>query len=242
MGGPTIRSRAFPCQNASQIGMGYEIIPGRDPAPEVVRVDTGKRAELKIPVVCVVASENEAGLALRPLHPSRIFEPVGQTEGAVMEEIVAHPHISRRRLGRHGFQGRMRFEGGHNRGPAVIGNAEDADPAVVPGNVFDQPVDRVIGVGRLIRGPRVGAVGPQGRIMMNWPSDLAGRGCPGRRRYSRRGRARYNPIDRGGVSTARVVGGPVHQKGQGAGGRLGRPDSGVELDSVRASGSSPRSG
>ena len=49
----------------------------------------------------------------------------------------------------------MRIDQGHQRQKAIVGNTEDADFAVALGNVFDQPVDRVVGVGRVIDRRRV---------------------------------------------------------------------------------------
>ena len=44
----------------------------------------------------------------------------------------------------------MRVDGCDCRQPAVIRNAENADLPVVPGNVLDQPIDRVIRVRALV--------------------------------------------------------------------------------------------
>ncbi len=44
----------------------------------------------------------------------------------------------------------VRIDEGHEGEEAVVGNAEDADLAVGFGNVFDEPVDGVVGVGGMV--------------------------------------------------------------------------------------------
>ncbi len=69
-----------------------------------------------------------------------------------MEPVVAHPAVHHG-IHRHGnLERRMRIDQRHQGQEAVVGNPQDADLAVALGNVLHQPVDGVIGVGRMIDG------------------------------------------------------------------------------------------
>jgi len=70
-------------------------------------------------------------------------------------EIVAEKHVGGRGLRRSRFQRRMRRERGHRRRPARIRDADDADAAIVIGHVFDQPLDRVVGIGHFVHKLRI---------------------------------------------------------------------------------------
>ena len=72
-----------------------------------------------------------------------------------MEEIVAHPGVTDRCLGRDGLERGMGADAGEGSEPSGIGTAEHADLAVVAGNVLHQPVDGVEGVGGLVDAVRV---------------------------------------------------------------------------------------
>src|ERR1039457_2088735 len=54
-----------------------------------------------------------------------------------------------------GFEGGMRVERGHDGGPTVVGGSGDAGAAVVVGDVFDEPVDGVPGVGGFVDAFRI---------------------------------------------------------------------------------------
>ncbi len=87
-----------------------------------------------------------------------VLEAVAEPERTVVMEVVAQEHVRRRRLGRGRLERGVGLEQGHDRQPAVIRDAEHADAAVVPPDVLDQPVDRVIGVGPLVDRLGVGRV------------------------------------------------------------------------------------
>lgn len=76
-------------------------------------------------------------------------------ERAVVKPVVAHPAVDHRVHRHRDLQRRMRVEERHQRQKAVVGDAEDADLAVGLGDVLHQPVDRVVGVGRVIDRRRV---------------------------------------------------------------------------------------
>ena len=73
-------------------------------------------------------------------------------EGAVVEPVVAHPAIDHGIHGDGNFERGVRMDERHERQKAVVGDAEDADLAIGLGNVFDEPVDGVVGVGGLVDG------------------------------------------------------------------------------------------
>ena len=80
---------------------------------------------------------------------------VGQVllaEGAVVEPVVAHPAIDHGVHRDGDLERRVRMDERHQRQEAVVGDAEDADLAVGLGNVLDQPVDGVVGVGGFVDG------------------------------------------------------------------------------------------
>ena len=67
-----------------------------------------------------------------------------------MQEVIADEHILGRRLRGDRFQRRVRIDGRDRGGPAAVGHAEHADLAIIVGQIFDQPVDAVIGVGGFV--------------------------------------------------------------------------------------------
>jgi hypothetical protein len=73
-------------------------------------------------------------------------------------EVVSQEHVGRRSLLGSGFQRGVRLQQSHHGKPTAVGNAEQAGPAVVVGDVLDQPIDRVEGVGAFIDGSGAGAI------------------------------------------------------------------------------------
>ena len=76
-----------------------------------------------------------------------------------MEEVVAHPDVDHGRLRRNGFHGRMRIDAGFHRKESGIAGADESGAAVVAGDVFEQPVDGVVGVGAFVYGLGIAMVG-----------------------------------------------------------------------------------
>src|SRR6202041_634033 len=71
-------------------------------------------------------------------------------KGAVVEPVVAHPAVDHGIHRDGNFERRVRIDQRHQRREAVVGNAENADFTVGLGEIFDQPVDGVVGVGGVI--------------------------------------------------------------------------------------------
>ena len=76
-------------------------------------------------------------------------------ERTVVKPIVAHPAVDHRVHRDRDFQCRMRIHHGHQRQKPVVRDAEDADLSIALRNVFDEPVDRVVGVGRFVDRRRI---------------------------------------------------------------------------------------
>ena len=67
-----------------------------------------------------------------------------------MKPVVAHPAVDHGALGRGDFERGVRAEQGHGHRPAIVGGTDHADAAVGFGDVLDQPVDGVVGVGGVV--------------------------------------------------------------------------------------------
>ena len=67
-----------------------------------------------------------------------------------MEPVIAHPTIDHRAFGHGGLQRAVGVDLCHQRGETEVGTADNADLAIAFGHILHQPVDGVIGVGRLI--------------------------------------------------------------------------------------------
>ena len=76
-------------------------------------------------------------------------------EGAVVKPVVALPSVHHRIHRDRNFQRRMRIDERHQRKESVVRDAEDPDLAVALRDVLHQPVNRVVGVGRVIDGRRI---------------------------------------------------------------------------------------
>ena len=101
-------------------------------------------------------------VARPPLDVVRCASPPGRrcthallAERAVVEPVVAHPAVDHRIHRHRHLQRRMRIDERHQRQEAVVGDAEDPDLPVALRNVLHEPVDRVVGVGRVIDRRRV---------------------------------------------------------------------------------------
>ncbi len=129
---------------------------GQDLPPEAELLHAAAPAELArvdrrhVRVVVVVGIGKPEGLVLaRGLLV--VDEPHALlAERAVVEPVIADPAVDHRVHGHRALEGRVRIEQRHQRQKAVVGDPDRADPAVRLGDVFDEPVDRVPGVGRMI--------------------------------------------------------------------------------------------
>ncbi len=131
--------------------MAREILPGGQLAVKILLVGVGESAEPQIPVVRVGAVELEAIVfGLAGFEHRRILEAVAEAKGAVVVEVVTQELVGGRCLLDGGFQGGVWIERGHDGGPTVVRGAGDPGAAVVIGDVLDQPVDGVPGVGGLV--------------------------------------------------------------------------------------------
>ncbi len=136
-------------------GMGEELAPEADllhapPPPELSRRAGG---EVHLVVVVVRRVPLDPAVARRLLLPD-VGHPL-LAERSVVEPVVAAPAVDHRVHRHRDLEGGMRVGQRHERREAVVGDAEDADPSVGLGDVRDQPLDGVPGVGRVIDRGRV---------------------------------------------------------------------------------------
>ena len=96
---------------------------------------------------------------LAGLHSQHVIVAVALAEGAVVEEVVAHPDVDHGRLGRNGLHGGMRIDAGHHGQEAGVAGADEAGAAVVAGNVLQQPGHGVVCVGAFIDGLGIAMIG-----------------------------------------------------------------------------------
>ncbi len=217
----------------AQLPPGHELI-------EAVRLREGPgRPEppVHLVVVVVAAPDAVAGAADRRLAGDEV--EAGLAKGAVVEPVVAHPAVDHRAHRRRDLQRRVRVHQGHHHGEALVGAAEHADAAVRLGHVLHEPLDRVVGVGRVIGRRRVERPAQRPREhVVAFRAVLAAHvledadvavgdehlvALRQRRQQVRRGVARGAP--------AGVVGRARHDHRRAAG-ALGHDDHGEELDAV----------
>src|SRR5882762_1575786 len=87
-----------------------------------------------------------------------IFEVVALAQRAVAVVVIIHPLVDRRGLFADGLQRWVRLQQRQRRGQAVVGDSVHPNLAAVVGHIFRQPLDAVVGVGRLIGGLRIAQV------------------------------------------------------------------------------------
>ncbi len=139
------------------VGMIDGRIPVWNRPVQIFRIDVRQRTHAEIPLVSVVGFELEmCVLVLVGLFHDRVFKVVAFAERAETVVVVVHPLIHRRGLLADGSQRRVRMEERECGREAIIGDAEHPHLAVVIGNVFNQPLHRIIGIGGLVR--RLGVI------------------------------------------------------------------------------------
>ena len=132
---------------------------------QIFAIDVRQRSQIQVPLVGIVNVEVEMGVLVfvRLLH-HRVFEVVAFPKGAVTMVVVIHPLIDGRGLLADGLQRRVRVKQRKRGSQAIVGDAVHADFAVVVGNVFQQPLDRVISVGGLVGRLGIVEIDPGGQI------------------------------------------------------------------------------
>src|SRR5947209_7828246 len=76
---------------------------------------------------------------------------ISLAERAVVEPVVTHPAVDHGAFRCGDFQRGMRIQQRHDDREAFVRRADHADAAVGFRDVFDQPVDGVVGVGDVVR-------------------------------------------------------------------------------------------
>ena len=123
-----------------------EFVPRRQFPVEIFCVRVRERAEAKIKIVDVEAVKGKTEVLVRGFEQGGVFERVAEAKGAVVEEVVAEPSVAHAGLFGDGLERGMRVDHSHGDEKAVIGNAVEADAAVVVRDIFHEPVDGVVGV------------------------------------------------------------------------------------------------
>ena len=103
-------------------------------------------------------------LVLVGLLHDGIFEVVALAQRAVAVVVVVHPLIDGRGLLADRLERRMRMQQRERGGEPVVGDAEHSDLAIVIGDIFHQPLDRVVGIGGLVGGLGIVEIDPRGKI------------------------------------------------------------------------------
>ena len=159
-------------------------------ALQIELVEVGDVPRLQIELVAVLGAKIERrgrlGRLRLALRAKRNIEPeVGRKhESSAVVGIVAHEQVGHGRLraGRH--QRRMRIDDRSRGVEPRIRNAPDAHLAVVVGHVFQQELDRVVGVGSVVHIlRRLLVIDVRPHLDEIRPRSSSARAHPGRRRY-----------------------------------------------------------
>jgi hypothetical protein len=125
----------------------------RNGAVEIFCVDVGERAQIEIPLICVVGLKLKISiLVFVGLLQQGIFKVVAFAQRAEVVIVVIHPFIDGRGLLADRLERRVRVEKGECGGKTGIGNTKHADVTIVIRDIFHKPVDGVVGVAGLVGG------------------------------------------------------------------------------------------
>ena len=116
-----------------------------------------KRAHLEVVLVTIGGAVVEARAAGRRWADGGARREVGveaevggEHEGAVVIGVVTHKEVGDWSLRRGGFEGGVRVDHSGGGEEAIVGDAPDAGFAVVVGDVVEEPLDGVVGVGAFV--------------------------------------------------------------------------------------------
>ena len=106
-------------------------------------------------LVGIKAIERKIVIFVGGFQQGRILKRIAEAKSTIVKEIVAEENIAHAGLLGNGFQRGVRVDHAHGDQKSVVGNAVQADPAVVARHIFDQPIDGVVGVGAFVHAFRV---------------------------------------------------------------------------------------
>src|SRR5579872_3984625 len=133
------------------VGMLHEIVPCRYLPVKISLVDVRQGTETQVPLVSIIAVEREMDiLRLAAFQHGCVFEAITEPESAVVVEVVAQELIGRRGLFGNRLQVWVWMQKRHGGEPASVGGTEHSNLSVVVGDMMDEPIDGVIGIGGLI--------------------------------------------------------------------------------------------
>ncbi len=122
---------------------------------KILRIRIRERAEAEIKVVNVEAIEGKTEVFVGRFEQRRVFKSVAQAKSAVVEEIVAEPGVTHAGLFGGSLERGMGVDHAHGYEKAVIRNAVETDASIIVGDVFHEPIDRVVGVRAFVHALRV---------------------------------------------------------------------------------------
>ena len=131
---------------------------------QIVGVDVGELAKPQIPGVSIIDIEIEIRvLVLVRLLEHRVLDGVALAQRTVAMHVVVHPLVDGRCLLADRLERRVRLEQRHPGGHPIVRDAVHPNFAIVVGDVLHQPVDAVVGVGRLAGRFRIGKIHRRGQ-------------------------------------------------------------------------------
>ena len=141
------------------VGVMEEVLPGGKFVVEIALVGVGERAEAKVEIEGIGAVEFEVGVGGGAgFEQGGVLEAIAQAKRSVVVKVVAQELVGGRGLFDGGFERGVGIEGGHHGGPSAVGGAGNARAPVVVGDVLDEPVDGVPGVGGFVDAFGIGGI------------------------------------------------------------------------------------
>ncbi len=189
-------------------------------------------------VVVIGVAPQVAGVALRRVLLV-VIVVADEPERPAVEVVVVHPGVDDRVLGHRRLQRRMRVDQRHRRHHAVVAGAGDADAAVGARDVLHQPIDRVVGVGRMVDAAGVERPGQRPLVHIGAARAvlaahvLIGEDVAGAQQHRVGGADQHRPVRAGRLAgrLVGIVGRPVEEDRRVLGAPR-RQDDGVQLDAV----------
>lgn len=136
-------------------GVFGDLLPEADLVHVALSAELASRAGAHVGVILIEVAREPMGF-VRP--GGGLLIDVGDVllaEGAVVEPVVPAPAIHHGIHGDRNLERRMRMHQRYQGKKAVVGYAEDADLAIRLRHILYQPVDCVVGIGRLIYRRRI---------------------------------------------------------------------------------------
>ena len=165
-------------------------------------------------------------------HSERVVVAVSFAESAIVKEIVAHPDVNHRSLGRDGFYGGVWINAGGHGEKTRVGDTEDSHAAVVVRNVLEEPVHGVISIGAFVNELRIAVISHRTAHDESALRFEAAANILENKNVTAGSELRLSGIDGLGRVPVHAIGSALHEEGKRSGVILGAQDDGVKLDAV----------